>query len=220
MNPNWPCVPECLGDQADIIILWAKSKGTWISFYFIFFRNWGNSSKLGYTRTFVVPCESRFKKLLRWVLPGVYRSHTWGKELDLGRILRIVSLKHKGPPHSWGRGAQQPEGRRVGKVVFTCLCSYAQWPAVRCNYRDIHGRHNTSMSWSWHLSLPTHPTASTQPPSTHLITMVWNQFMQSGQEESLQPDPALSFYAGAPQPAQSCSFLAPGVFYDCDKSEC
>jgi len=56
--------------------------------------------KLEYTRRFLVLCESRFKKLLRGVLPGVYISHTREKELDLSSILSVMPLKHKGPCHS------------------------------------------------------------------------------------------------------------------------
>lgn len=63
------------------------------------------------------------------------------------------------------------------------------------------------MSCSWYSSLPTHPSAPAQPPSIHLIAMVWRQFVQSSHEESLQPHPVLLFYAGVPPPPPSCSFL-------------
>lgn len=71
--------------------------------FFFLFQKLGISKQV---RIFLVPHESRLKKLLKWVLQGYNPSHTWRKVLDAGRILGIAPLKHKGPPHSWGRGIQ------------------------------------------------------------------------------------------------------------------
>lgn len=86
-----------------------SKKQSHLNFFFFY---WENPNKLGYTRRFLVPSESRFKKLLRWVLPGFCISHTWGKALDLGRILGICpwSLKAflilEGEEHSNQRGGK------------------------------------------------------------------------------------------------------------------
>lgn len=120
--------PRVSWHQADMVIPWGKSKAILI-FFFFFPQKLGKSNQVriqGYflslMKTDLISYWDKF-----WVLLGcIY--HILGKGTGPRQDFRYCA--HEGHSHSWGRGTQWPEGRRVRKVVFTFLLSYAYWPVV------------------------------------------------------------------------------------------